>query len=222
MARDVNAKRPYDSPRRRAQAAATRRDILEAAGRLFAGRGYAATTMEAVATEAGVALKTVYVAFETKSGLLRALWNHLLRGGRDDVPVAQQEWYRDVLGEPDPERQVRSAFAHARQVKARIGPLFEVIRGAAAIDPDIGALWQRIQDEFHANQRVIVESLDAKHALRAGLDVGRATDVMWTINHPNVWQLLVGERGWTAERWERWSADLACAQLLGTTTPPRA
>jgi hypothetical protein len=69
----------------------------------------------------------------------------------------------------------------------RIGPLFEVIRGAAAIDPDVGALWQRIQDEFHANQRVIVESLDAKHALRAGLDVERATDVMWTINHPSVW-----------------------------------
>src|SRR5688572_15422015 len=128
MSRDVNAKRPYDSPRRRAQAAATRRDILEAARRLFAERGYAATTMEAVAAEAGVALKTVYVAFETKSGLLRALWNHLLRGGRDEVPIAQQEWYRDVLGEPDPERQVRRAFAHARQVKVRIGPLFEVIR----------------------------------------------------------------------------------------------
>jgi len=214
MSRDVNAKRPYDSPRRRAQAAATRRDILEAARRLFAERGYAATTMEAVAAEAGVALKTVYVAFETKSGLLRALWNHLLRGGRDEVPIAQQEWYRDVLGEPDPERQVRRAFAHARQVKVRIGPLFEVIRGAAAIDPDIGALWRRIQDEFHANQRVIVESLDAKHALRAGLGVGRATDVMWTINHPSVWQLLVDERGWTPDAYERWCADLACSQLL--------
>src|SRR3954468_124911 len=99
MAERVKSKRRYDSPRRREQAAATRRDILDAAQRLFERQGYAATTMEAIAREAGVALKTVYVAFETKSGLLRALWNHLLRGGRDEVPVAEQAWYRDVLQE---------------------------------------------------------------------------------------------------------------------------
>src|ERR1700674_5432595 len=105
MAEPVKTKRRYDSPRRRAQAAATRSDILEAAQRLFEQGGYAATTMDAIATEAAVALKTVYVAFDTKSGLLRALWNHLLRGGRDDVPVAEQQWYRKVVEEADPERQ---------------------------------------------------------------------------------------------------------------------
>src|SRR5918996_553496 len=99
-------KRRYDSSRRQAQAAATRSDILDAAQRLFEERGYAATTMEAIAAGAGVALKTVYVAFESKSGLLRALWNHLLRGGRDDVPVAEQPWYRDVLAEPDAAAQL--------------------------------------------------------------------------------------------------------------------
>ena len=91
MAEPVKAKRRYDSSRRRAQAEATRVDILDAAQRLFEARGYAATTVEAIAAEAGVALKTVYVAFETKSGLLRALWNHLLRGGRDEVPMGEQD-----------------------------------------------------------------------------------------------------------------------------------
>jgi AcrR family transcriptional regulator len=214
MAEPVKVKRRYDSSRRRAQAAATRVDILDAAKRLFEQRGYAATTMEAVAAEAGVALKTVYVAFETKSGLLRALWNHLLRGGRDDVPVAQQEWYRELLEEPDAERQLRLAARNSRVVKLRIGALLEVIRSAAAIDPDIGALWSRIQNEFHANQRVIVESVSEKRALRPGLDVDRAADILWTINHPNLWQLLVDERGWTPKQYERWCADLACAQLL--------
>src|ERR687889_359524 len=94
--------RAYNSPRRREQAAATRRMILEAAQRLFERQGYATTTMAAVAAEAGVALKTVYLAFETKSGVLRALWNQRLRGGRPDVPVAEQDWYRAVLDEPDP------------------------------------------------------------------------------------------------------------------------
>src|SRR5712691_12578888 len=105
MAERVKRKRRYESPHRRAQAAETRRQILEGALRLFERQGYAATTMSAIAAEAGVALKTVYVAFETKSGVLRGLWNLLLRGDRDDVPVAQQQWYREVLDERDPERQ---------------------------------------------------------------------------------------------------------------------
>src|SRR5215203_2115798 len=99
--------RPYDSSRRRAQAAATRRDILESAQRLFERQGYAATTMAAIAAEAGVALKTVYLAFETKSGVLRALWNLLLRGDAGEAPVAERSWYREVVEEPDPQRQLR-------------------------------------------------------------------------------------------------------------------
>jgi AcrR family transcriptional regulator len=178
--------------------------------------------MDAVATEAGVALKTVYLAFTTKSGLLRAVWNHLLRGGDDEVPVAEQPWYRDVLGEPDPERQLRMNAHNSRVNKLRIAGILEVIRTAAPMDEDIGALWARIQSEFHANQRVIVECLAGKGALGAGLDVDRATDVLWTINHPDVWQLLVRQRGWSSERYEQWCADLACAQLLGYGTAAEA
>src|SRR2546430_8043890 len=102
MSDRVNPKRRYNSPRRREQAAATRREILEAAQRLFELQGYATTTMAAIAAESRVALKTVYKAFETKSGVLRALWNLRLRGERDAAPVAEQEWYREGIEEPDP------------------------------------------------------------------------------------------------------------------------
>src|SRR4051812_216340 len=101
--------RRHNSPRRREQAAATRREILEAAQRLFERDGYAATTVAAIATEAHVASKTVYLAFETKSGVLRALWNMLLRGDTGDAPVAERSWYREVVEEPGPERQLRLA-----------------------------------------------------------------------------------------------------------------
>ena len=215
MAEPVKAKRRYESPRRREAAAATRREILEAAERLFERQGYAATTMAAIAAEARVALKTVYVAFETKSGVLRALWNLRLRGERDELPVAQQQWYRELLDEPDPERQLRLDARNSRVVKLRIAAVLEMIRGAAPIDPDIAALWNRIGTEFHANQRVIAQSLADKGALAPGLDVERAADILWTINHPNLWQLLVGERGWTPEQYEAWCADTLCAQLLG-------
>src|SRR5215471_16795188 len=99
MAEAVNPRRAYNSARRREQAAATRREILEAAQRLFERQGYAATTMAAIAAEAGVALKTVYVGFETKSGVLRALWNLLLRGDEEDAPIAERAWYREMLDE---------------------------------------------------------------------------------------------------------------------------
>jgi AcrR family transcriptional regulator len=219
MAEPVKAKRRYDSPRRREAAAATRREILEAAERLFERQGYAATTMATIAAEARVALKTVYVAFETKGGVLRTLWNLRLRGERDVLPVAQQQWYREILDEPDPERQLRLIAHNSREVKLRIAGVLEMIRGAAPIDPDIAALWSRIGTEFHANQRVIAQTLADKRALAPGLDVEQAADILWTINHPNLWQLLVGERGWTPDQYEQWCADILCAQLLNR---PRA
>jgi AcrR family transcriptional regulator len=212
----VKPKRRYESPRRRAQAAATRRAILEAAQRLFEQHGYAATTMAAIAAEAGVALKTVYVVFETKSGVLRALWHLLLRGDQVEVPVGERDWYRRVLDEPDPRRQLELNAHNSRIVKERAGSLLDVFQGAAPTDPDINALWDRVQTEFYENQRVVVESLAAKEALQAALDVTRATDILWTLNHPATWQLLVTRRGWSPDEYERWFADTACAQLLST------
>jgi AcrR family transcriptional regulator len=214
MVERVKPRRSYHSPRRQQQAAATRQTILAAAQRLFERHGYPATTMEQVAAEAGVALKTVYVAFSTKSGLLRALWDLRLKGDQDQSAVAERPWYREVLQEPDPERQLLRNAGNACVVKQRIAGVLKVLRSAAPVDPDAAALWRLIQSDFHDNQRAIVESLHARQALRPGLDVARATDILWTLNHPDVWLLLVGERGWTPAQWEQWFADTACAQLL--------
>jgi AcrR family transcriptional regulator len=214
MARNVKSKRPYDSPRRRAQAEATRRDILSAAQRLFEQQGYAATTMAQIADEAGVALKTVYLAFETKSGLLRALWNLLLRGDEEDRPVAERDWYRAVLDENDPEKRLRLNAQNSAAGKRRISAILEVIRHASPADPETAALWQRIQSDYRANQRAIVARLADRGDLRPDLDVETATDILWTINHPNTWQLLVVDRGWSPDQYEQWTADTACAQLL--------
>jgi AcrR family transcriptional regulator len=205
-------KRRYESPRRREQAAATRRQILDAAWRLFEQHGYAATTMQAIATEAGVALKTVYVAFETKSGVLRGVWHLLLRGDVDDVPVGDRAWYQEVLDEADPEQALRLNARNSRRVKERAGALTAVLRPAAAQDPDIADLWSRIQREFYENQRAVVQALAAKTGLRH--DVDRAADILWTLNHPDVWHLLVTERGWTPDDYERWFGDAACSELL--------
>ena len=88
--------------------------------------------MAAVAEEAGVSLKTVYVAFETKSGVLRALWHFLLRGDQEEIPVGERPWYREVLEEPDPARMVRLIAKSSRMVKERAGAVMTVIRSAGS------------------------------------------------------------------------------------------
>lgn len=214
MSQPARATRRYDSSRRREQAAGTRRDILGAAQPLFVRDGYRATTVAAIAAAAGVSARTVYVAFESKSGVLRALWNARLRGDDDDVPVAGRDWYREVLDETDPVRRLRLDVRNSRIVKVRLGGVLDVIRDAAPEDADIAALWKRIETEFHANQRAVVEPMHAWGVLREGLDVDRAADILWTVVHPSLWRLLVGVRGWSPEEYEAWCAEVACAQLL--------
>jgi AcrR family transcriptional regulator len=210
----VKPTRSYDSPRRREQAAATRQAILDAAQRLFERDGYAATSVPAIAAEARVALKTVYVVFETKANLLNALWEARLGRGEEAIPVLEREWYRRVLAEPSPEGKLRILAAQAREVKARSGALLEAIRNASTADPEIAALWNRIQTKLLDVQRSVVEQLVEQDALASRLDPATATDVLWTLNHPTVWHLLVRERGWSAEEYERWLGDAFCSQLL--------
>jgi hypothetical protein len=131
-----------------------------------------------------------------------------------DAPVAERGWYREALEEPDPERQLRLVARNSREVKLRIGAVIDVIRTAAPADADIDALWRRIQTDFQANQRAIVESVERKGALAPGLDVQRATDILWALNLSDLWRLLVGERGWTPAEYEAWIGDVACARLL--------
>src|SRR5258706_7059140 len=217
----VRPKRQYNSTRRRQQASASRQAVLDAAQHLFERDGYVATTMEAIAGEAGVALKTVYAAFTTKSGLLRALWDMLLKGGTADAPVAQRAWYIDMLQEPDAERKLRLVARNSVIVKCRIGPILRVIRSASAVDPDSADLWQLIQTDFYENHRVIVRSLQECNGLRRGLSEAQASDILWTLNHPDVWLLLAGERGWTPDQFESWFADAICQQLLEPSSTPR-
>jgi AcrR family transcriptional regulator len=206
--------RRYHSPRRREQAEKTRQEILDAAERLFIRDGYLPTSMAAVAKEAGVALKTVYNAFETKAGLLRALWHRNLRGGREEVPVGEQRWFLEVLEEPDPRKALKLNARNSRAVKTRIAPLGAVILAAAAADPEIDALSKRIWSQFYENQHDVVKALHRRKALKPRLGVDRAADILWTLNHPRTYLLLLEERGWTPEEYERWLADITCSELL--------
>jgi AcrR family transcriptional regulator len=215
MPAGVNPRRGYDSPRRREQAAETRRKILHAADQLFVRDGYAATTMPAIAYQAGVALKTVYLAFGTKAGVLHGLWDLRLGGDHQPIPVVERTWYRQLLQGDDPVLLIRAAARQSRAVKERAGELMRIIRQAAVTEPALADLWDRIETEFRAVLGGFAERLDALGSLAPGVDLTQATDLLWTLNHPDTWYLLVRRCGWTASRYEQWVGDTLTAQLLG-------
>ena len=214
MASRAKSRRSYDSPRRREQAAETRELILSEAQRLFERDGYAGSSVASIAAAAGVALKTVYLIFGSKPELLRAVWHRALRGSQDDVPVGEQDWFRELMEEPDPHRRLLLNAHNSRIVKERAGAIMEVIRAAAPGDTEIGELWNRIQTDFHANQRAIIESLAADGALAADLDTDTGADMLWALNHPTLYHLLTTERGWTPDQYEQWLGELLALRLL--------
>jgi AcrR family transcriptional regulator len=214
MAVPVKPRRRYESPRRRQQAQQTRAAILDAAQELFTDQGYTATAMPAIATRAGVSLKTVYLAFGTKAGVLHALWDVRLGGDDQPIPVVDRPWYRQLLQADDPQALLRTAARQSRQTKDRAGDVMRIVRHAAVTDPAIADLWQRIETEFRTVLHGFAQRLEELGALAAGADATAATDILWTLNHPDTWYLLVHRCGWTADRYEQWIGDTLLAQLL--------
>ena len=206
--------RSYDSPLRRQQAAATREMILKAAQRRFEHDGYQAASVPTIAAEATVSPKTVHMAFQTKAGLLRAVWEARLAADEAATPVFERRWFRELVAEPSPEGKLRRLASQGRAVKGRSGDLMEVIRNAAAVDSQIAELWGDIESKLLTVQRAVVGQLDALGALRQDLSVESASDVLWTLNHPSVWHLLVRGRGWLPEHYEEWTGDAFCAELI--------
>ncbi|HEY3611100.1 MAG TPA: helix-turn-helix domain-containing protein, partial [Pseudonocardiaceae bacterium] len=203
----VKEVRPYRSPKRAAQAAATRVEIVEAARSLFVAHGYVATTLADIASAAGVAVPTIKIAYRTKRLVLAAVWDHAVKAGPDPRPVVEQEWFQQMIAAPDPRDHLRLQVAGSRQVKERIAPIVEVIRAAAAADAEIAALWTTMQTEFHANQHRTILALQQKGQLRPGLTEDEATDLLYTLNHPTLYHMLVLGQGWPADRYEQWLTE---------------
>ncbi len=204
MPAPVKTRRTYVSQRRREQAAATRRAVVDAARRLFEREGYVATSMPAVAAEARVSIKTVYLAFGTKPELLRCVWDQRLAGDEASLPVWERAWYREVEQDNSPKVKLRLLVRQSGGVKSRTGRLLVVIRDAAPTDPEIATLWAEIERKLHDVSSALVRQLVEVGALNPDLDTVAAADALWALNHPSTWHLLVIQRGWSDSAYEMW------------------
>jgi AcrR family transcriptional regulator len=209
---EVKTKRRYDASRRRAQAAETRSAVLDVARRQFLEQGYASTTMAAIADEAGTSVETVYKAFGSKSGLVRALWERGLTG-RDAVPAPQRS---DLLSstETDPERVLRGWGAFTTELAPEGAPIMLLVRGAAATDPDMAALLTEVEDQRRTRMRHNARRLQKRGWLRPGISLTTATDVLWTYSSAELYDLLVVRSGWSPKRYGEFIGDALVAALL--------
>jgi AcrR family transcriptional regulator len=210
----VKSQRRYDSSLRKEQARQTRNRMLDAAQRLFADRGYAATTIETIASNAGVAVDTVYANFGNKRGLLSALVD--VRVGGDDQPVEllDRAGPQAVRNEPNQKRQIALFATDVSAIIERARPVDDIIRGAAAVDEEIAALRNRLQASRFQNMSRFVAWVAANGPFRAGITEADAAAIVWSLTSSEVHRLLRVERAWTRERYAEWLAQTLTRTLL--------
>jgi AcrR family transcriptional regulator len=197
----------------------TRRNIVAAAHQLFVERGYATTTMAAIADMAGVSHETVYATFGPKPALFRYLVETALSGTDEPVPALERDIVREVRAEPDPAR-ILDLFAHTvRLLEQRVAPLFEVLSDGARSDAHLKAFADELSVRRVGHMRVFIEELAAKGGLRMDVSIELATDMIWAMNSPQFYLLYVRDRGWTPEVFEQWLADAWKRLLLPQPAP---
>lgn len=210
----VNGRRAYDASRRRAAARERHVRILDAAERLFVERGYLGTTMAAVAEAAGVAVDTVYASVGTKPELLMLLNDRAVTGSSDSLPPEERDVVRTITAEPDPVRKLEIYARSVAAIRPRQVPLHLVVRDAAGADAGIATVWADGMERRARNLRSFAADLDRTGRLRPALDVDTVRDIIWATSSPESWCLLVGDRGWSAERFADWLRDTWVMTLL--------
>lgn len=210
---------------RRERAKATRRRIAETALARFSQYGYAATTMDAIAQDAGVAVQTLYFTFHTKAELLIAALTIAGAGPGAPADVLARDWMAEVLDAPDGPRRLALIVEHGNEIYRRVGPLLPAVNAAASVDQEVALAWRGLVDRRRDGMRRVVDEAFARRAeLRTGLDPDLALDLLFGLHRAEVFVAFTVECRWPIERFKAWQfvtlarallpvadADAACA-----------
>jgi AcrR family transcriptional regulator len=217
MPRSVK-KRPYHSAVRAEQAARTRDRIVEAAAGLFESEGYGRTTVRAIAEAAGVAPDTVYATFGSKIRVLTAIIDARLAPAGEQSVLDRPE-VAEVRDERDQRRQLELFARDMSVLVARVGPVYEILRTAAAVEPGAAAVFAEMDGQRFANLSNVARFLAANGQLR--VEVDRAAEIIWALASPDVARLLRQGRGWSDDEYAQWLADTLTRTLIPDRMPQR-
>ncbi len=209
--------RRYSSEVRAEQRRATRQRVLDAARALLLRRGYSGATIEAIAGRAGVSVQTVYNTVGGKAAVLKAVYDTMLAGDAEPIPIMQRPTVQEMRAATDPRRFLALYARMGREMYVRVGPLLPIMLAeGAAGDPQVRALVDTIENERAIGTARIAALLHERFGLRAGLTVADAADILWTLTAPDLPIRLVHRRGWSLDKYEAWSADTMAHALLSS------
>ncbi|HEV8575198.1 MAG TPA: helix-turn-helix domain-containing protein [Dehalococcoidia bacterium] len=194
-------------------AALTRARILDAARAEFEERGFAGTPITGIATRAGVAVPTIYKVFMNKRTLLAQVVDRAMTGAEYGGRVDEQTWWQEQLNEPDPERQLALIARNARRIYERAGQVLEVVRAAAALDPEIGEMWKRVMEQRVARSRRTASRLVSRTGGRARFGAPETAVTLLALTAPELYTAQI-EAGRTPAQYERWLGAVLTASLL--------
>ncbi len=213
--KDAMEPRRYDNSTRARQAKLTRRRIMDATYRLLIDHGYAATTIKSVAAAAEVSIDTVYKAFGSKGKLIKDVYDVVLAGDDEPTPLMERPVWQAFVTATAPVEKLRKYAAMCRLLSSRLSPLLALLLSAARSgNPELVAFADTIKGERLVGAGAVAGALAEMGGLRPDLDHDRARDIVWTLNSPEVYQLLVGDRGWTDDEYEQWLAHALITQLI--------
>ena len=204
----IEGKRPYHSLARQRQAEETRRRILAATRELFATRGYAGTTLEAIAEIAEVSPKTVSAVFGSKRAILAELINP------DAFSAQVQQLLDELRATPEPSQRLLLVAQITRRAYEPLVSELELLRTAGAVAPELADLARQIETRRRENQSRLIAYLHECQALRHDLPLEEATDALWALTSYELYRMLVVEQHWPPKRYETWLAQLLIQHLL--------
>jgi AcrR family transcriptional regulator len=210
----TQVKRSYDASGRREQARARRRAVVVAARVLFERDGFRPTTIAAVAERAGVSAESIYKGFGTKAALAKAVFDLVVAGDDEPVPVWRRSEADAIRVEPDVRRKIvmyTRGLAARQQRSAKVQIL---IRDGAHTDESLAALWQQLLAERLTGMTMLGRHLIESGQLRERIELDEVRDVLWTYTAVELYELLVVERGWPLDRYADWIGRAVTAALV--------
>lgn len=205
-------RRRYDARGRREKAESTRTRVLDVARAAFLANGYAATTLQEIASSADVSVETIHKAFGGKAGLVRALWARSLEG-RGATPAPRRS---DAMSarEEDGGAIVRGWGVLMAEVSPLVSPIVLLARAAAASDPALAQVVEESDAQRLERMRANARRLKDRGFLRKGVSVERAADIMWAWTSEQTYELFVVRRGWSPKELGTYVGEMMVSALL--------